>query len=136
MNELVLVVEDDVALVEAMSAALESVGYRVASATNVEDALEVARNQPLDLAILDVMLPMGGEGFHLAYQMRRDSALSNIPIIMLSAIHQRTSFRFSPDSDGEFLPVERFLNKPVDPAVLVQEVAEVLAEDRDGGNDA
>ncbi|MFO7957030.1 MAG: response regulator [Candidatus Brocadiia bacterium] len=135
MDELILVVDDDVALVEAMTATLESVGYRVATATNVEDAVEAARREPPDLAILDVMLATGGEGFHLAYDMRRDNRLAHIPIIMLSGIHRRTHFRFSPDSDGEFLPVERFLEKPVDPAVLLDEVAAVLAEHRDGGAD-
>lgn len=48
----------------------------------------------------------------------------HIPILMLTAIHTTTPMRFAPDSD--YLPVEIFLEKPIDPEVLVAKVKELL----------
>jgi len=56
-----------------------------------------------------------------------------VPIVVLSAIHEQTDLRFYPDSDdstykaGEYLPVQDFVDKPVDPGRLVERVEKVLA---------
>ena len=77
----VLVVEDETAIVEAVSYALELEGFQVASALGGRDGLEAARRLKPAVVILDLMLP-GMSGFDVCRQLRRES---DVPIIMLTA---------------------------------------------------
>jgi CheY-like chemotaxis protein len=72
------------------------------------------------------MMERGTSGFDIAQQLRREPGLARLPVLMLTAIHQSTKLRFSPETDGEYLPVDQFLDKPVRPEVLVTRVAELL----------
>ncbi len=77
----VLVVEDESAIVEAVSYALELEGFQVASAQGGREGLEAARRLNPSVVILDVMLP-GMSGLDVCRQLRRES---DVPIIMLTA---------------------------------------------------
>ncbi len=77
----VLVVEDEPAIVEAVSYALELEGFQVASALGGREGLEAARRLNPSVVILDVMLP-GMSGLDVCRQLRRES---DVPIIMLTA---------------------------------------------------
>ena len=77
----VLVVEDEAAIVEAVSYALELEGFQVASALGGREGLEAARRLKPAVVILDLMLP-GMSGFDVCRQLRRES---DVPIIMLTA---------------------------------------------------
>jgi CheY-like chemotaxis protein len=69
--------------------------------------------------------------------MRSDEDLRDVPVVILSGVHRESRFHFSPETDGEFLPVERFLEKPVDPGVLLRTVADLLERRaEEGGEDA
>jgi two-component system, OmpR family, response regulator RegX3 len=77
----VLVVEDESAIVEAVSYALELEGFQVSSALGGREGLEAARRLNPSVVILDVMLP-GMSGLDVCRQLRRES---DVPIIMLTA---------------------------------------------------
>ena len=77
----VLVVEDESAIVDAVSYALELEGFQVASAHGGREGLEAARRLNPSVVILDVMLP-GMSGLDVCRQLRRES---DVPIIMLTA---------------------------------------------------
>lgn len=77
----VLVVEDESAIVDAVSYALELEGFQVASAQGGREGLEAARRLNPSVVILDVMLP-GMSGLDVCRQLRRES---DVPIIMLTA---------------------------------------------------
>jgi two-component system response regulator RegX3 len=77
----VLVVEDESAIVEAVSYALELEGFQVSSAQGGREGLEAARRLNPSVVILDVMLP-GMSGLDVCRQLRRES---DVPIIMLTA---------------------------------------------------
>ena len=77
----VLVVEDEAAIVDAISYALELEGFQVSSAHGGREGLEAARRLNPSVVILDVMLP-GMSGLDVCRQLRRDS---DVPIIMLTA---------------------------------------------------
>jgi CheY-like chemotaxis protein len=124
----VLIVDDDPDFALAARAALESRGYAVAECREAREALAKMREFRPDLLILDVMMETGTAGFDVSYQVRADKEFTNIPILMVSAIHQSTPLRFSPDKDGSFLPVERFLDKPVPAEKLLGAVGELLAQ--------
>jgi CheY-like chemotaxis protein len=71
------------------------------------------------------------EGFHLALKLRNPDptseykSFSTIPILMLTSIHSTTPLRFNTDED--YLPVDDFVEKPIDPANLVEKVQTLLA---------
>ena len=77
----VLVVEDEAAIVEAVSYALDMEGFSVTSTGNGRDGLEAARRINPAVVLLDVMLP-GMSGLDVCRQLRRES---DVPIIMLTA---------------------------------------------------
>lgn len=122
----ILVVDDDRDVFESMKIVLEAEGYDVDWATNGTEALSKARASRPDLMILDVMMNTDDEGFQVTYQMKRDDKLSCIPIVMVTSVGARTGFSFDRSKDQDFLPVNEFLEKPVDPKVLLDKVRENL----------
>lgn len=80
-TEIVLVVEDDAALLDTISYNLERQGYEVVATDDGRKALELARTKKPDLILLDVMLP-GLDGFEVCRILRREM---NAPILMLTA---------------------------------------------------
>lgn len=77
-----LVVDDEPNIVELLSASLRFAGFEVATATNGQEALTVARSFRPDLALLDVMLP-GMDGFELLRRLRGEGA--RLPVVFLTA---------------------------------------------------
>ncbi|MCD6351654.1 MAG: response regulator [Armatimonadetes bacterium] len=132
----ILVVEDDPDIIESVRLVLESAGYEVDSATSVPEALEKVEEVKPDLILLDIMMPDGTEGFHFVWKLRNQypEPVNNTPILVLSALHSTTTLRFYPDESdgtyepGEFLPVQGFIDKPVEPHVLLDEIAKVLQD--------
>jgi two-component system response regulator RegX3 len=81
MTQRVLVVEDEVALADALEYALRGEGYAVHAIDRGEQAVELTRQRPYDLVVLDVGLP-GVSGIEVCRQLRDESA---VPILMLTA---------------------------------------------------
>jgi CheY-like chemotaxis protein len=126
----ILIIDDDPDMVLAARLCLEGAGHQVIEAKNGAEGLEKIKAEVPDLIILDVMMDTTTEGFQLALKLRsRDpksefAAYSTIPILMLTAIHTTTPMRFGPDDD--YLPVDDFIDKPIDPDQLVSKVEELL----------
>ena len=126
MPKTILVVDDEERMRSLLQTYLVREGYRVLTAGDGKEALRLARTEKPDLIVLDVMMETGTAGFHVSYQVRKDPDFASTPILMVTAIHQTTPLRFSPDTDGEFLPVQKLLDKPVPADVLLKEVALLL----------
>jgi CheY-like chemotaxis protein len=126
MPKRVLVVDDDVDVRDTTRMVLSSAGYEVLEAASRQEAEKQLAQGKVDLIILDVMLETDTEGFHLAYQMRQDAKLKRIPILMLTCIEEKTGQDLTPEESGDFLPVDAFLRKPLDPVELKAEVAKLL----------
>lgn len=124
-QEKILLIDDDPDFININRAILESAGYLVDEAYDPEMAWEKIKNWQPNLICLDVMMPSGTEGFHFAYKVRRDEATRHIPIIMISAIHEHSEFRFSTE-DGEYLPVDDFIEKPIRRDLLLARVRALL----------
>ncbi len=122
----ILIIDDDEDFITATRAVLAGAGYEVAECTKAAQALAKVRDFRPDLLVLDVMMETGTAGFDVSYQVRKDPHFARTPILMVTAIHQTTPLRFSPETDGEFLPVEKLLDKPVPADVLLTEVAHLL----------
>ena len=124
----IMIIDDDIDLVEALRLTLEDAGFVVIDAQEGKKGLDKMIKEKPDLVILDVMMGTQDEGFHIAYQMRNNDAIKDIPIIMLTAVGQETGFTFDKDKDEDFLPVEEFIEKPVDPDKLIELVKSTLGQ--------
>ena len=137
-KERILIVDDDPDIVEAMRLILEPQNYEVISAGSSAEGLVAVKETTPDLIVLDVMMETDTEGFHFAYTLRNAEAGSeyeafkNTPILMLTAISQRTGMQFDPGSDEAFLPVDDFVEKPIKPEDLVSKIQKLIAA-RKGG---
>lgn len=84
VKERILVVDDERDIIELIKYNLELEGFRVIPSYNGEDALRLAKREPPDLLILDLMLP-GMDGLEVCRVLKNDSLTNHIPIIMLTA---------------------------------------------------
>lgn len=122
----ILDVDDDRDVLEARLMVLEHDGFEVIQTTNIDVARETLENESIDLIILDVMMQKDSDGFNFAQHVKLNEKFKHIPIIMVTAVSQRTPFKFNPETDGDFLPVEKFLEKPVDPDLLIATIKGLL----------
>lgn len=118
-----LLVEDDVALAETLSRALRGLGHEVEVAVSGEQALEVllARLEPVDLVLLDVMLP-GIDGFEVCRRLR---AHDQVPVVLLTA--RGDPFDMVVGLEGG---ADDYVVKPVEPRVLDARIKTVLRRAR------
>ncbi len=125
-DKTVLIIDDDLDLAETLKTVLTSRGYAVLLAPDSEEGIARARAARPDCIILDVMMRTTGEGITAARTLKSDAALKNIPIIMLTSVEEETGFSFDPAIDTEYLPVDVFLAKPVDPGKLLEEIGKLI----------
>lgn len=122
----IYIVDDDVDLVEVLTAGLEARGYKVKSQNDEKDLVDNVREYNPDAIILDVMFPEDDSaGFKMARTIRHHDDIKRIPVIMLSGVNTEGNFpgKFSDkDIDEEYLPITAFLDKPVDPAKLAEKI--------------
>ena len=128
MQKKILIIDDDIDLVEAMRLTLENAGFEVIDAQDGQKGLEKIERENPDLVILDVMMETQDEGFHIAYQIRSNEETADLPILMLTAVGTETGFSFDKEKDEDFLPVNEFLEKPVNPDKLIEYVRKSLGQ--------
>jgi CheY-like chemotaxis protein len=120
----VLLVDDDVDFLNAVRLTLEAAGYDVISAHTGEDAIGLLRDASVDVAILDLMMEEPDSGIAVAHFLRRQPEMRGIPVILATAVTEKTGFRVSLDDpdDRDWLQVDAWVDKPVDPQTLLREV--------------
>jgi two-component system, OmpR family, response regulator len=111
----VLVVDDQADICELIRDALEEQGYRVSSAVNGRTAQKLLQGEPVDLAVIDALLPHGVSGRKLA----EDAAAAGVPIIMITG-----SLIISDELAGAPFPV---LVKPFRISQLVALIRDLFA---------
>ncbi len=125
----IVVVDDDPDIVEAVKVVLECNDFTVMTANNKEDGLALIRAEKPDLAVLDVMMTKWQDGFEMARELKKDSDFKDMPILMLTGVEDKTGLEFkSAAGDPDWLPVNGFLDKPVEPETLIAEVKKLLAK--------
>jgi CheY-like chemotaxis protein len=128
-NARILIVDDDDDLTKALKVTLESRKYTVVTAADRAEGMEMAQAQKPDLFILDVMMGTWQDGFEMSRELKKDPRFKDTPILMLTSIEERTGMEFkSTAGDPNWLPVEGFMEKPVEPEVLLAEVERLLAK--------
>ena len=107
MSANILVVEDDPAIRELVRLHLASANFEVRTAEDGAQGWESVLKEPPDLIVSDIAMP-NMDGFAFLAAVRKNEATSSIPLIFLSAVDDRESFRRGMD-----LGADDFLNKPV-----------------------
>jgi len=120
----VLVVDDDPDFVKVTSKVLEKAGYDVVSAANGAKALKAMRQDTPDVVLLDIMMSYILDGLDVSREMAEDPALKDIPVIMVTSLTGVQGSGMFPTD--EYVPVDEWLSKPVDPDRLVTRMGEAL----------
>jgi CheY-like chemotaxis protein len=123
----ILVTDDDQDIRDSLQAILEAENYAVITAADKEEGMEKIKSEKPDLMILDVMMSTWQDGFDMARELKQDPDYKNIPILMLTGVKDATGIDFkSSAGDPSWNPVEGFLEKPVDPGILLSEIQRLL----------
>ncbi|MDP2939935.1 MAG: response regulator, partial [Candidatus Omnitrophota bacterium] len=123
------IIDDDPDIIEAMKVFLESKQYQVAVAKNGEEGLKKVKIDKPHLIILDVMMESMDKGFDVARVLKKDKDYKDIPILMLTAIKEKTGLGFEKEAgDPDWLPVDGYCEKPLKPDELISKVEALLGK--------
>jgi DNA-binding response OmpR family regulator len=127
----ILVIDDDPDFLVAVQMVLEAHDFEMEQAMTPEEGISKVLSVEPDLVILDVMMPTGYEGFKVAREVREKHKMIDLPILMLTSVHstKKVPYRFAPDED--YLPVDVFLDKPIEPDQLADTIQEMLGKRRE-----
>lgn len=120
----VLIVDDEVNMYDFLAMKLGMQDTRLFFATNGEDALKMAAEILPDVILLDVMMP-GMDGFDTCRQLRANPTLTDIPIVMITALDDYASHLM-----GYKVGVDDFFTKPVDQIILLTRIKNILQMNR------
>ena len=120
----ILIADDDPDFVEVMRTILASEGYDVVSAKDGDEALRIMREDGVDVILLDIMMASILDGVSVAHEMQKDPTLKRIPIVMLSSIISSPHASMFPTD--EYIPMDVWITKPVQPDDLLQKIASLI----------
>ena len=120
----ILVVDDNELNRDMLSRRLQRQGHQTELAENGRQALEMLRDKPFDLVLLDIMMPEM-DGYAVLARMKGEASLRNIPIIMISAITEMDSVVKCIE-----MGAEDYLPKPFNPTLLRARVNASLEKKR------
>ncbi len=118
---LIAIIDDDPDIIEASSLVLKSKGHNVLPASNPDDGYKIVTEQKPDLIILDVMMDEPDDGFFLAQKFRKEKITT--PILMYTSVSKTIGFEYG---QGDMVPVDDFVEKPISPDELVEKVDNLL----------
>lgn len=121
----ILVVDDEPDVVEMIRAALESASYQVVAAYNGKEGIEKAKKEKPDAIILDIMMPEK-DGFVACKELKGDPICKDIPILILTAVGEHFADTRYAKSMGLDLEAEDYIDKPIDPKMLLARLAKLL----------
>jgi len=116
----ILLIEDEVDMVYALTLQLEAIHYEVLSATDGQTGLDMAYKVKPDLIILDLMLPKM-DGYKICRMLKFDEKYKNIPIIMFTARVQDQDKKL-----GQQVGADAYITKPFDSKVLLDKINTLL----------
>lgn len=114
--------------VARQKAIFEKRGFTVMTATTADEGLKLARAHHPDIIVSEVMLEKPDAGFVLGYRMKKEAALADIPLVLLSSVFQATGTVIdmnSPES-RQWIKADAYLERPVTPDHLLAKVCSLL----------
>jgi len=129
----ILIVDDDPDMRLAIGSVLRSRSYDVIEAGDGEEALRKLKEEKPDLMLLDLLMPKM-DGFAVVKELKNTQEnYSNIPILIISSIREEASHRRYELEVGHELDVDEYIEKPIEPFILLERVQRLLSK---GGKDA
>ena len=119
----VLLVDDDEDLLEQACKAVER-EFNVDLANSGEEALGKLEKKNYDCIVMDVMMQSLSDGLDTAKKIKGNAATKSIPLIMLTSVNEHFDYRTQ--IDAGFYPNDKWLDKPVDPNLLLQEIKKLV----------
>jgi len=125
----ILVVDDDEDIRDSLQAILEARQYSVVTAASKAEGMEKVKAEKPDLLVLDVMMSTWQDGFEMARELKKEPQYKDTPILMLTGVREKTGIDFkSTAGDPTWCPVDGFLEKPVEPDILLQHIEQLLSK--------
>ena len=118
----ILIVDDDPDYAAAIEKILLNSDYSVTLAGDVESGMKKIEEELPDLILLDVMMEQYDDGFNMCYDLKHDNRYKGIPIIIITAVTEVTGLKFNPETDGEYLEADDYVQKPISADVLLEKV--------------
>lgn len=125
----ILIIDDDPDFVEVTRVLFESRQYEVSAAYDPDEGFAKLEQEIPDALILDIMMGKGADGFIMARKLRKDPRFDKMPILMLTSMREQTGFDFPGQRiHPKFLPVDEYIEKGVDPHILLEKVEQQLTK--------
>lgn len=126
----IMIIDDDRDIIDSIRMILEANDYTVTSKMDTSNLLADIQSEAPDLILLDIVFPEDAQaGFKAAREIARQEDLQRIPVLILSAVNQLSNLGFSfseNDISNDFMPVKGFIEKPVEPSVLLTKIQSLL----------
>jgi len=123
----ILIVDDDPDILDSVTTVLKSQPYRLQTARDGRQCLDMIAKKIPDLLILDLLIPKM-DGFAVIRELRREPVYTGLPILVLTAIFEDASRRRFELETGRQMDVQGYLEKPLAPAELLRRVGEILKQ--------
>jgi DNA-binding response OmpR family regulator len=124
IRPLVLIADDDPDILELVSLTLERDGYDVAQARNGEEALRIASERHIHLAVLDLMMP-GIDGYEVTRRLRSSAGEHRLPILILSAFAEDRQA-----AQALAAGADAYMRKPFSPRELLAKAGSLILDRR------
>ncbi len=122
-----LIIDDDPDFVEGIQSILENAGYNVDAQYNPKDGYRALETGKYDLLLLDIMMGRGAEGVMIARKMGKDRKLREMPVLIITGIREQIAYLFPGQPvHPHFVDVDELVEKPVEPALLLERVSALL----------
>ncbi len=118
MGKKILIIDDNIAIIDAISLFLDFEGYDVSTLSKGSDVFKVDKNNYPDLILLDMWLS-GEDGRDICRRLKSEEATRHIPIIMMSASRGLEGSTIEAGADA-------FISKPFDMDVMLAKIAELV----------
>jgi CheY-like chemotaxis protein len=130
----ILVVDDDPDMRLAIASVLKSRSYQVIEASDGFEALRMLKDEKPDMMLLDLLMP-GMDGFSVVRELEssQEKEYPDVPILVISSVREEASHRRYELEMGRKLAVDDYIEKPIEPFVLLQRIEKLLSK---GGKDA
>jgi CheY-like chemotaxis protein len=124
-EQYILIVDDDPDILDNIVTVLETLPYRLATARDGKQCMEMVRQEAPDLLILDLLMPRM-DGWGVIREMRSEPRLAVVPIMVLTTVIEDASRRRYELETGMTMEVQDYVQKPVRPTELIERVQRLL----------
>jgi DNA-binding response OmpR family regulator len=125
----ILFVDDELDMRIFLSTVLKTEGYEAVAARNAFEGIKKAREILPDVVIMDVMMPQAG-GVTLFQEIKKDERLKHVPVIMLTGVTEKAFHHhlkmLNLRLDNTLPPPDAYMEKPLNPARLVETIEKLL----------